>query len=157
MMKRIGIVATLCILVTAAAWAQTQITTGVIRGQVFDQTQAVLPGVTIEVRNVDTNVTRTLVTNAEGRFSALALQPGPYIVTFTLPGFATLIQDGVILTVGQAIDLPITMQLAGAEETITVTGTTLVEVSATDFSTTLNQPPSKRRPFSAANSQTCSR
>jgi hypothetical protein len=139
MMKHIGIVAVLCVLVTAAAWAQTQITTGVIRGQVFDQTQAILPGVTVEVRNLDTNLTRTLVTNAEGRFSALALPPGPYIVTFTLQGFATLVQDGVVLTVGQAIDLPITMQIAGAEETITVTGTTLVEVSATELGTTLNQ------------------
>jgi hypothetical protein len=138
MIKRIAFLSALCVLIGVSAWAQTQITAGVIRGQVFDQTQGVLPGVTVEVRNTETNLTRTLVTNNEGRFAALALPPGPYIVTFTLPGFATRIQDGVILTVGQAIDLPITLQLAGAEETITVSGTTLVEVSSTEVSSTLN-------------------
>ena len=42
----------------APALAQTQITTAVIEGVVVDASGAVLPGVDVEVRNVDTNFTR---------------------------------------------------------------------------------------------------
>ena len=56
--------------------AQSQITTAVIEGVVVDASGAVLPGVTVEVRNVDTNFTRTLVTDRDGRFVALQLPPG---------------------------------------------------------------------------------
>ena len=54
-----------------------------------------LPGVDVEVRNVDTNLTRTLQTDREGRFAALQLPPGRYTVTFKLSGFATLVQENV--------------------------------------------------------------
>jgi hypothetical protein len=120
------------------AWAQVQATTGVIQGQVMDSTGAVLPGVAIEARNVDTNFSRSLTSSADGRFTFLALPPGRYALTFTLQGFATLLQENVALTVGRAIDLKPTMQVAGAQETVTVTGTALIEASRTEVSTTLN-------------------
>ena len=78
-----------------AALAQTQMTTAAIEGVVVDTSGGVLPGVEVEVRNVDTNLTRTLVTDSEGRFSSLQLPPGRYMVTFTLSGFATLVQENV--------------------------------------------------------------
>ena len=65
----------------ASAAAQTQITTAVIEGVVVDASGAVLPGVDVEVRNVDTNLTRTLVTDRDGRFVALQLPSGRYTVT----------------------------------------------------------------------------
>ena len=60
-----------------------------------------LPGVTVEARNLDTNFGRTLVTEADGRFVFLQLAPGNYRMTFTLAGFATHIQENIVLTVGQ--------------------------------------------------------
>ena len=71
---------------TSLSFAQTQITTGVIQGTAADGTGAALPGVTVEARNVETNLSRTLVTQADGRFVFLQLPPGTYRVTFTLPG-----------------------------------------------------------------------
>ena len=87
---------------TGPAAAQTQITTTVIEGIVVDTSGAVLPGVDVTVKNVDTNLTRTLVTDRSGRFVALQLPPGRYTVTFTLAGFATLVQEDVVVTVGEA-------------------------------------------------------
>ena len=78
-----------------------QITTGVIQGSVADATGAALPGVTVEARNVDTNSGRTLVTETDGRFVFLQLPLGNYRMTFTLAGFATHVQENVVLTVGQ--------------------------------------------------------
>ncbi|HMD33507.1 MAG TPA: carboxypeptidase-like regulatory domain-containing protein, partial [Vicinamibacterales bacterium] len=81
-------------LLTAAAGlaAQSQITTGVVDAIVLDTSGAVLPGVDVEIRNVDTNLTRTLTTDRNGRFVALQLPPGRYTVTFKLSGFATIVQ-----------------------------------------------------------------
>ena len=117
-----------------------QITTGVIQGSVTDATGASLPGVTVEARNVDTNFGRTLVTEADGRFVFLQLAPGNYRMTFTLSGFATHIQENIVLTVGQAITMPVAMKVSGVSETVTVTtATPVIETSRTSAATTLNQ------------------
>src|ERR671937_3182636 len=60
----------------AGAAAQSEITTAVIQGGVVDFSGAVLPGVDVAVRNVDTNFTRALVTDHDGRFVALQVPPG---------------------------------------------------------------------------------
>jgi hypothetical protein len=140
MIRRAMLSILLLLPVSVPAAAQTQITTGVIQGSVADATGASLPGVTIEARHLDTNVGRTLVTEADGRFVFLQLPPGAYRVTFTLQGFATMVQENVQLTVGQAITLPISMKVSGVAETVTVTTATgVIETSRNASATTLNQ------------------
>jgi Carboxypeptidase regulatory-like domain len=141
MSSRVLLSTLLALLACAApAAAQTQITTGVIQGAVTDATGATLPGVSVEARHLDTNVSRTLVTEADGRFVFLQLPPGSYRVTFALQGFATIVQENVQLTVGQAITLPIAMKVSGVAETVTVTTATgVIETSRNAAATTLNQ------------------
>ena len=74
------------LMVPGPALAQTA-ATGTIEGVVKDATGGALPGVTVVVKNVDTNQTRELVTDDTGRYRATALQPGIYEVTATLGGF----------------------------------------------------------------------
>ena len=128
-----------CLLGVGFAAAQAQITTGVIQGSVLDPSGAVLSGVEVEARNVATNVARKQSTGEEGRFVLLQLQPGLYNVTFTLAGFATLVQEGVNVSVGQTITLNPAMKLAAAAETVTVTGTATVDTRRTESSSTLNE------------------
>ena len=119
--------------------AQSQITTSVIEGVVSDASGAVLPGVTVEIRNVDTNFTRTPVSDREGRFVALQLPPGRYTVTFKLAGFATLVQEDVNVSVGETWRLTPMMKLSGVAETVTVTTqTATVDTSRTNPASTLN-------------------
>src|SRR5688572_10438274 len=54
-----------------SAAAQTQITTGVIQGTVTDPQGAVVPGASVEVKHIATNLTRTATTDNDGRFVAL--------------------------------------------------------------------------------------
>jgi hypothetical protein len=125
---------------TAPAAAQTQITTGVIEGVVADTSGAVLPGADVEARNVETNFTRTLVTDRDGRFAALQLPPGRYTVTFKLAGFATLVQENVVVTVGEAARLNPIMKLSGVAETVTVTTqAAAVDTTRTAAASTLNE------------------
>lgn len=133
-------VALVLALVTAPAIALAQdTTTGAIDGTVLDQSAAVVPGVTVEARNVGTNLTRTTVSDSEGRFVFLQLPSGNYTVTYTLTGFATLVQDGLVLTVGQTMTLRPTLKISSAEEIITVTGSDIVDTGETQQATTLNQ------------------
>src|SRR5258705_8927337 len=103
-MRRLHALTVAIIWLTTAAWpaAQSQITTGVIDGIAADTSGAVLPGVDVEIRNVDTNFTRTLTTDAGGRFVALQLPPGRYTGTLKLSGFATVVQANVMVSVAEA-------------------------------------------------------
>src|SRR5712691_2509419 len=120
--------------------AKSQITTGVVDAIVLDTSGAVLPGVDVEIRNVDTNLTRTLTTDRDGRFVALQLPPGRYTVTFKLSGFATIVQENVLVTVGEAVRLSPVMKVSGIAETVTVTTVSpAVETTRTAAASTLDE------------------
>jgi hypothetical protein len=123
---------------TNSAWGQAQITTGVIQGTVLDASGGVVPGATVEVKNLDTNFTRTLTTNEDGRFVALQLPPGRYEATVTKAGFARLVQQNITLTVGQSLTLTVNMKVAATTETVTVAATPAVDTVRTEMSSTLN-------------------
>ncbi len=142
-MKRLrvtGILLFVCLFASLQLSAQTQATTGVIQGNVADPSGAILPGVSVEVRNTETNFTRQATTDESGRFVFLALQPGPYTVTVSgKQGFATLVQENLNLTVGQAITLNLTMKVSQGSEKVVVTDTPLVDAVKTESSSTLDQ------------------
>jgi hypothetical protein len=140
MRTRVFVAVLVGLTLAASAAAQTQITTGVIQGTVADATGSMLPGANVEARNVDTNLTRSAVTDANGRFVLLQLPPGRYTVTCTLSGFATLVQENVTLTVGQSVTLNAQMKVSGVEETVTVSAaSSVVEKTRTAAANTLNE------------------
>ncbi|MGH9943217.1 MAG: carboxypeptidase regulatory-like domain-containing protein, partial [Pyrinomonadaceae bacterium] len=130
---------TLLLLASSTTYAQTQITTGVIQGTIQDEKGAVVPGATVEVRNVETNLAKTLSTDDDGRFVFLQLPPGRYTLTAARPGFATLAQEEFQLTVGQAINLNLNMRVSQVDERVTVSAITTIDTSKTEASTTLNE------------------
>src|SRR3984893_1109051 len=132
-----------CLLVTllfaASVVAQTQITTGTIQGTVLDANGAAVSGANVEVKNIDTNFARTTTSDDEGRFVTLQLPPGRYTVTVSKSGFATLVVEKADLTVGQAMNLPLSMKVSSVQETVTITATPTVDTLKTESSTTLNE------------------
>ena len=97
------------------------------------------PGASVEVKNVETNFSRSLTTDEDGRFVALSLPPGKYTVTVSKQGFATLVVENANLTVGQAISLPLSMKVSGVEERVTITATPTIDTVKTESSTTLDE------------------
>src|SRR5712692_9043228 len=124
--------------IASVVTAQTQITTGTIQGTVTDVNGAVVPGANVEIKNLDTNFSKTLTTDDGGRFVALALPPGNYSVTISKQGFATTVVEKAELTVGQALNLPVSMKVSGVQERVTVTAPT-VDTVKTESSSTLNE------------------
>ncbi len=132
--------------IAAASFAQTQITTGVIQGTVFDPQGAVVPDAGVEVKNIETNFVRNLSTDSDGRFVALQLPPGRYTVTITKQGFATLVQENLELTVGQTIPLTLNMKVSQVSERITITAAPTIDTVKTESSSTLNEISVSRTP-----------
>ena len=66
---------------TAADIGLLQATTGVIQGTVQDPSGAVIAGADVSVKELETNLTRQLKTDSNGRFVFLALPPGSYVLT----------------------------------------------------------------------------
>ena len=94
-----------------------------IAGEVTDDTGGVLPGVTVEATSPALiEGVRTAFSDGQGRYNIVDLRPGTYTVTFALPGFATVIREGIVLTAGFTANIDAAMQVGGIEETITVTG-----------------------------------
>ena len=137
-LKQLGYAIIATLVLAFAAFSQTQITTGTIQGTVTDVNGAIVPGATVEIKNLDTNLSRTMTTDEGGRFVFLALQPGPYSVTVSKQGFATGVAERLELTVGQALNLPVAMKVSGVEERVTITATPTVDTVKTESSTTLN-------------------
>ena len=134
--QEIGFVA--CVLLTTTTLASAQATSTFI-GRILDQGDAVLPGVTVTATNTSTGVMRTTVTNAEGVYSMPGLEPGVYDVKTDLAGFASAIRERVTLAVNATITLDFRLNLAGVEETLTVTGEApLIEATQSKFASTID-------------------
>jgi len=135
-----NVVLSLLLMVPAMLVAQSQATTGTIEGNTFDQTGAVLPGATVTIRNPATGVVRTVASDEKGYFRAPLLPPGSYQVTAELSGFARLQRTGLTLSIGQAVNISLKLQVAGGSETVTVSGEgPVVETTRTQISSTVNE------------------
>src|SRR5213082_739593 len=138
-LKSLGIGLLVILAMALPALAQSQATTGTIQGDVNDANGAAVAGATVEIKNLDTNLTRTLTTDEGGRFVGLALPPGKYSVTVSKQGFATAVAESLDLTVGQALNLPVAMKVSGVAERVTITATPTVDTIKTESSTTLSE------------------
>ncbi len=111
-----------------------------IEGTVTDPSGAVVPGVHVKARHMDTSAVATTATNDLGLFRFLVLPAGTYAISAEHPGFATLVQNGVTVTVGARINLALSLRLATQAESVAVTGETpLVETTRTHVSSTVDE------------------
>lgn len=122
-----------------AALAQSNITTGTIQGTVLDPSGAVVNDAKVEVKNLDTNFSKTVETDSDGRFVFLQLQSGRYTVTVTKQGFATLVQANLSLSVGQTIPLTLTMKVSQVEEKVTIESAPTIDTVKTESSSVINE------------------
>jgi len=113
----------LCVLITAvfpvSVLAQA---TALISGTVKDEAGAVVPGVTVRAENLETGMTRVVVSNDTGRYRVVSLSVGDYKVRAELAGFKTETKTGIHLTVGQEGVVNFVLQLGEITEEVTVTG-----------------------------------
>ena len=96
------VVLALVALFATSAIASAQSQTGEIFGKVTDGSGAVLPGVTVTVTGPVLLQPLTAVTSETGTFNFPRIEIGTYSVKFELAGFKTVVNQGIIVTVGFA-------------------------------------------------------
>ena len=94
--------------------------TATISGVVRDTSGALVPGVTITVKHIDSGLIRTVMTGETGNYSAPSLPVGPYEITTTMPGFKQAVRLGINLGVGQEAVIDLTLEVGANAEQVTV-------------------------------------
>ncbi|MCA1586061.1 MAG: TonB-dependent receptor, partial [Acidobacteria bacterium] len=122
-LRRIVLVGFAACLLTFPA-AAADITRFDLSGTVTDGTGAVLPGVAVTLKNVDTGLTRSTVTDSEGRYSFNAVPPtGKWALSIELQGFATQVRDGLQFQANTRPQIDFQMAIGGLQEAVTVEAT----------------------------------
>lgn len=135
------------LMLTPTVWAQYQ--TGNVFGNVTDNQNAPLPGVTVTLSGL--GAPRVFVTDAQGGFRFLNLDPGRYTVKAELAGFGGVTRD-IDVNVGRSTNIDLELRVA-VEQTITVTAETpLLDVRKTGTGATvtkieLEEIPTARDPW----------
>jgi hypothetical protein len=128
-----------------SAWAQGEAS---ISGIVTDSTGAIIADATVKVRNTETGVTRTLVSDSAGRYEASLLAVGKYELTAEQTGFRTESRTGITLSLGQHATLDVTLAVGGVQQTVNVEGSALeLAVTAADFSGLVGETQVKNLPL----------
>ena len=131
---------TLLLIIGIAGPAMAQGGTGEITGTAVDAQGGVLPGVTVTLRNQETGVARTTVTETDGTYRFPALNPGRYTVSAELVGFSTIEARDIEITIGLGLKQDFTMQVQTVAETVIVTGTApVVDTTKSEVSGVVTQ------------------
>src|SRR4051812_36673804 len=109
-----------CVLLTALP-AAAQFDRGQISGTVKDPQGGVVPGATVSVTNLDTQLTRTTVTESSGFYTIPNLAPGKYDVSAELQGFKKALRHNVTLDAASSLTLEFALETGTLSESVTVT------------------------------------
>ena len=135
--------------------ALAQVAGATLSGEVTDKSGAVIPNASVEIRNIATGETRKTTSNAGGFYSVPNLAPGTYEIKTLAPGFSTMLQKGIDLTVGAEVAFNPVLTVGRVQQVVTVTDippsvqTSSSTVSATVDGTTVRELPLNGRDWSS--------
>lgn len=128
------LITALILALALAAPAAAQQGTTELRGRIVDAQGAVLPGVTVTVRDQNTGTFRETVSGSDGSFIASGLVPGTYEVVASLQGFKKFDRRDLVLEVGKTASIDVKMEVGSLEETIQVSAESpLVDVTSKEI------------------------
>src|SRR5271168_4239987 len=114
-------------------------TTSAIVGQVRDTTDAVVPGATVSITNLETGLRRSAKTDDAGRFNFPQLKPGIYSVKAEAKGFELQQNDNVVSGLGQKQTVDFTLKIARSNQVVEVSSEApLINPENANTSTTLD-------------------
>jgi opacity protein-like surface antigen len=154
-MKRL--LATIALLAAIATPAFAQVDRATVTGIVKDSGGASVPGATVTVTNIATNVATTQQSNEAGSYLVVNLIPGQYRVDVELSGFKKVSQS-ITLEVGQRSRMDVTLAVGNVNETVTVTETTpLINNNDANLGSVIPQMQVSTCRWRSATGMTCSR
>src|SRR6266566_5841645 len=120
-MSRYSPVLLISLILLSGITVSAQVTTATIAGVVQDASGAVIPGVTVTAKNVETGATRTATSDEGGRYTVPELTLGDYEVEAQLAGFQTEVRSGITLTVGRSAVVNFALKVGQLSDKVTIT------------------------------------
>src|SRR5262245_17995967 len=142
---------TLLVMTVAVPTGFAQITAATMSGVVTDETGGVLPGVDITLKNIETGLTRSIVTADDGSYNVPGLPPGAYDARASLAGFTTAVRSGIQLAVGQQSGLNLTLKVGATEMVIVASTAALVDTKSSSLSTVVDEKTIEELPLNGRN------
>src|SRR5215468_10247342 len=105
------------LLVSPCAFGQINAVAG---GTVSDASGALIPGVEVTAKNINTGIVATRLTNETGTYEFPSLQPGVYSLSAALSGFQTATYNNVQLSQGQQVRLNFTLTVGAVTQAVEV-------------------------------------
>jgi len=116
-----GVALVACVLACPAG-ASAQAVKGSLVGNIMDPSGLALPGVTVSITEVSTNISYSAVTNESGNYTFSNLKDGTYKIGAELSGFKRVVRDGVEVPVNSTVRVDLKMEVGAIEESVTVVG-----------------------------------
>ena len=123
-----GLLIPVVLLACLSGWARPQAS---ISGKILDPSEAVIPGVSVVISNVETGVRQTTTTNSDGFYSLPALPPGQYQIEVHQSGFRPVLRSGLILETGKALEIDLKLEL-GEQSTAVMVSESGLHVDTAD-------------------------
>ncbi|MDQ1474222.1 MAG: hypothetical protein QOJ99_5702 [Bryobacterales bacterium] len=121
------------------AFAQA-VAVGEINGTVTDSTGQILIGAQVKATETDKGQLHSGTTDTTGRYSFPNLPTGPYRLEVSAQGFKSYVRNGLVLQVGNTIEVNVTMQIGSVAESIEVTANAaMVETKENSISQVIDQ------------------
>ena len=140
--------AVLALILAMMVGVSAQESRGALSGSVTDPNGAALPGATVELKNVETNITATATTNEAGSYSFPLVNPGRYTLSVTAAGFATASREGIEIRVSEKLTLDVPMQVTGVGETVTtIASAPVLETGSVSTGTVIDQKQIRELPL----------
>jgi hypothetical protein len=146
-----SLMVTACCVTSATVHAQETINFASVSGRVLDGQGAVVAGAHVRARQTETNIVADVVTNSEGRFRFPYLRVGPYELRVRMQGFDEQTRT-LTTTVGAAYEIPVVLNVAGVDATVTVSAeATILEAARSQIAGTLPETEIQRLPMNGRN------
>jgi hypothetical protein len=130
-MTRLALILALIVGGASNAWAQA--VTGTLLGTITDTVGLPVPGASVTITEVNTNIKSDVVTNENGTYVFSSLRNGVYRVEAELSGFKKAVREGVEVQVNTTIRVDLRLTVGTVEETVMVVGDTpLLQTDRTD-------------------------
>jgi len=124
---------------SAIVFAQSEIGGATLNGVVTDPSNAVVAGAKITVRNAAIGLTRSMETTNAGLYSFSRLPAGTYDLNVESPGFKTIAQKDIQLTVGAVVTMDTRLEVGGITETVSVAAEVpVIETTRSNVASTVN-------------------
>src|ERR1700730_17258471 len=130
----VRVAAILCLTMTAAIDSANAQVSGRIAGNVTDQSQAVISGAKITLRNQATGVQQSLTTNSGGNYAFPAITVGTYDLAIDAAGFKPFKRSDVVVNIGSSEQIDTSLEVAEQAQSVNVTEDAMhVETSDTQL------------------------